>query len=254
MSKIIILLYNYLKQNMKIKINLGHTNQSFKLNDEFVQIKHKNGFNHKTNLSNLKNLSFVPKLIEDNEKESKWEWIDGEIIINPTNDDLWTLGKCINKLHNSKLEFAPFNLKKRVSEYRKIMNDKKIKIEIIEKMYKKINLILKNMYKSTPVHSDLWQQNILKTSNNKIFIVDWEYSHMGDHHFDLAYFIEAYNLNKDQEKIFLDSYEDYNPKLLKLHKAFVHYITILWIHAQPIMPFSDSDSIHKLNKLYEEIK
>lgn len=238
---------------MKIKIQLGHTNESFKDDNNFIQIKKKNGFNHKTDLHNVAKLDFVPKLISDNEFESKWEWIDGEMLDKPSDEDLVILGKKINQLHNSKLVFAPFNLKGRIIEYRKIMNQKNIKIDVIEKMYRKSNLILKNMYKTTPVHGDLWYQNILKTNDKNIFIIDWEYSHMGDHHFDLAYFIEAYNLNEHQEKIFLDSYDDYNPKLLKLHKALVHYLTILWIHAQPKMPFSDKDSIKKLEKLFEEI-
>lgn len=234
---------------MKIKIKNGHTNISYKNQNKFLQIKIKNGLNHKTDYNVLKSFDFVPKLLKNGDNESIWEWIEGEELHNPTNEDLINLAKILLTLHNSKIKLAPFNIKERIISYRKIMNQKKIKIDIIDKMYKKINLILRNMYKTTPIHADLWQSNILKNKSNKLFLVDWEYSHMGDHHFELAYIIESFKMNKDQERLFLEAYDDYNPSFLNKHKALVHYLTILWIHAQEKMPFNDQESIEKLTLL-----
>lgn len=237
---------------MKIEIKNGHTNKSYREDNLFVQYKNKNGLNHLTDYRVLEKFNFVPKLISDTNDEIKWEWIENsEELWNPSDEDLKKIAHILLELHNSKVEFAPFILKKRINEYRKIYNKKNQKIDVIEKSYRKINLILKNMYKTTPVHGDIWQSNVLK-SNNNIFLVDWEYSHMGDHHFELAYIIESYNMTEHQQKVFLEAYDDYNPKLLNKHKALVHYLTILWLCTYDKPPFSDQSSIQKLEKLLEQ--
>ncbi|CRH45560.1 Uncharacterised protein [Chlamydia trachomatis] len=51
---------------------------------------------------------------------------------------------------------------------------------------------------------------------------------MGDVHFDLAYFIESSNLNKEQERIFLEAYgDDFEPKYLLAHKVIVNALIAL---------------------------
>jgi protein licA homolog len=51
---------------------------------------------------------------------------------------------------------------------------------------------------------------------------------MGDVHFDLAYFIESSDLNKEQEEIFLTSYgNDYEEKYLLAHKIIVNALIVL---------------------------
>ena len=236
---------------MKKMLN-GHTNISYEENGFFVQEKIKNGLNHKSDYSQLSQFDFVPKLIHNDNNISKWELIDGSNLNNPNDDDLKQIAKNLKILHNSNVVFAKFNLRKRVEEYRKIMQQKQIKIEIVEKLYRKINLILKNMDHSTPVHGDLYQANILKDKNNNLFFIDWEYSHMGDRHYELAYWIEASRLNKEQEELFLNEYQDYDEYILRKHKVFVNYLTVLWLHAQDVMPFSDQECIQKLIQYFEE--
>ncbi len=232
------------------KINVGYTNNSYQDNDLFLQYKNYNGFNHKSGYQQLEIFDFAPKLVEDTKEYSKWEWIDGSQLTIPSNDDLKKLGKILSHIHNSDVKFAPFNIKGRIKEYQKIMKDKGIKIDIIEALYKKINVILKNMNRDTPVHGDLYMSNILKTKENKIYLVDWEYSHMGDHHYELAYFIEGYRFNQEQEKIFLDSYGDYDEHLLYLHKILVNYITVLWLYAQEKLFFSPDACLKRLEELW----
>lgn len=237
---------------MNKKIEIGHTNISFKKNGNFFQEKVYNEFNHKTNYDILKNFDFVPKMIKNDKKSIEWEWIEGHNLVNPNEEDLKKIAKNLLTLHNSNVVFSQFNLRKRINCYRKIMNQKKIKIDLIDKLYKKINLILKNMEKSTPVHGDLWQFNILKTNNDKIFFVDWEYSHMGDLHYELAYFLEALNLDENKEIKFLSYYGNYDESLLLKHKILVNYLTILWLYAQKEMPFSPEKCLNKLKTLIKK--
>lgn len=44
------------------------------------------------------------------------------------------------------------------------------------------------MDKSTPLHNDIYQSNLIWGKDDKIYFVDWEYATMGDKHFDLAFF------------------------------------------------------------------
>ena len=237
---------------MKKEIKIGYTNQSFKENDWFFQYKKYNGLNHKSDYKQLKQFEFVPKLIEDNNEFSKWEWIDGQMLINPTNEDIVNLAKIVKRIHNSNVVFYKSNVRRRIDTYRKIMNKKNIKIDIVEKLFKKINNILKNMDRTTPVHGDIYKSNVLKDKNNRLFIIDWEYSHMGDKHYELAYIIEGFGFNKEQEKIFLNEYSDYDEFILKKHKVLVNYLTILWLYSNDELFFSPDECIKKLKTLDKE--
>jgi hypothetical protein len=56
---------------MKIKIENGHTNISYKDGNVFLQEKIYNNFNHKINYEILEDFDFVPKLISQNEEENR---------------------------------------------------------------------------------------------------------------------------------------------------------------------------------------
>ncbi|MBD5423422.1 MAG: phosphotransferase [Mycoplasma sp.] len=236
------------------KINIGYTNNSFENDGYFYQKKNKNGLNHKTNYSVLSNFDFVPKLISDNEFDSTWEWIDGKSLDNPTKEDLIKLVNILKILHNSNVQFSKSNIRRRIMVYRQILKEKNIRIDIIDDFYQKINNILKNIDTSKPIHGDLYRTNIIKrNSDGKLFIVDWEYSHMGDIHYELAYIIEAYEFDRETEIFFLKEYGNYDPYILLKHKILVNYITVLWLYSQNEMPFSPNKILEKLRIMYKEI-
>lgn len=238
---------------MKEKILVGYTNISYKKDNTFFQEKIKNEFNHKTNYQELAKFDFIPKLIKDDDKYSCWEWIEGNSLDNPTKEDLKQLVNILKTLHNSKVIFTKSNIRRRITVYRNILKNKNIHIPIVEKLYKKINNILKTIDTTKPIHGDLYRTNIIKRNNDgKLFVVDWEYSHMGDIHYELAYIIEAYEFDQELEKFFLDLYEDYEMKLLNYHKILVNYITILWLYSQEKLPFSPDKLIKRLEDQYEK--
>ncbi len=238
---------------MKKKIPIGFTNISYKDGNTFFQEKIKNEFNHKTDYQELAKFDFVPQLYENNNKFSSWEWIEGCSLDNPTEEDLKSLVVILKTLHNSNAKFTKSNIRRRITVYRNILKNKNIKIPIIDKLYKKINNILKVIDTSKPIHGDLYHTNIIKRNNDgKLFIIDWEYSHMGDIHYELAYIIEAYEFNDEQEKLFLNLYEDYDLKLLNYHKILVNYITILWLYSQDSLPFPADKLIKRLETQYKK--
>ncbi len=236
---------------MKIKIENGHTNISYKDGNVFLQEKIYNNFNHKINYEILEDFDFVPKLISQNEEENRWEFVEGEVpVIN--DETLINIADILKVVHNSKKVFPPFNMAARIKEYRKIMWEKNIKIPIIHDYYKRINYIIKNQDKSTPIHADIWEQNLIRDKNGKLFVCDWEFAHMGDKNFELAYVIESLRLTDAQETVFLEQYDDYNYQFIKNHKELVNYLIIVWNNAQPTKVFDDEEFINKLQLMYKE--
>ncbi len=233
------------------KITPGFTNISYIENDNFLQDKKKNGFNHNIDYSILNIFKFVPKLIQDNEQTIEWEFIEGETP-EMNDENIVKIANQLKEIHNSKLKFPDFNIKGRVNNYLKTLASKNINIPKINEYYAKINKILANMKKDTPCHNDLWPVNMIKRGD-QIFFVDWEYATMNDKHFDLAYFIEASKLTDEQETLFLNTYDDYNYEYVLQNKILVNYLVVLWVNSQPIKYFDDSIYIKNMDKYSEQI-
>ncbi|MBG0730497.1 phosphotransferase [Mycoplasma sp. 'Moose RK'] len=233
------------------KILIGFTNESFRCGSNFIQNKNYNGMNHKIDYQILSNFKFVPKLISNSENKIIWEWIEGKPVELNT-ESLKNIANQLRKIHNSNLNFPPSNHASRIKKYLKILSEKGIKIEIINKFYSFINKVLKNMDKSTPLHNDLWLMNMVE-KDRKIYFLDWEYASKGDKYFDLAYFIESAKLNQEQEKNFLDFYGPVNYKYVLTHKILVLYLIILWVNVQETKHFDDKPYKDKLEILHSEL-
>lgn len=225
-------------------INVGHTNKTkYREGDTFVLVKDKNGFNHNIDYSVLGEFDFVPKLIEETEDKIVWEFIEGEMLKNPTQADLKQLGRMLRTLHKSEVVFPKNNLRKRADEYLKKAHALGRKWPEIEDNWREMITLMNRMGRLNPCHNDVWDQNILKDKNGKLWLVDWEYATMGDKHYDLAFFIESMRLSKEDEKVFLDEYnshDDYNAYIeewMPAYKKYVAWITLCWAAAQDQLPF-----------------
>ncbi|PZW01531.1 phosphotransferase [Metamycoplasma auris] len=242
---------------MKLIKNQGYTNKTYydEQTNEFIKIKNYDSFNHKTPNKILNALDFVPKTIYEDDERVVNEWIDGPIMTQETlNDDkLREIAKKLITLHNSKLEFFKENqIARRFKVYREKIKAYGKKIPILDKHYKKINLFLKNIDNSAPVHNDLWLFNFIE-NKKELYITDWEYATMGDVHFDLAYFIESSQLDKRQEQVFLEAYgDDFEPKFLLAQKVIVNALIVLWINKHEINPFDDTLYLKRVDQLINE--
>lgn len=236
---------------MRVQINKGHTNVSYRDGSKFIQEKKHNGFNHNIDYSVLNVFDFVPKLLSDNTQFSEWEFIDG---VEPTIslDNVEQIAQQIKAIHNSKLVFAPSNHARRVKHYRMLMKQFNRRVEVLDKYYRSINLTLAKMAKNTPLHNDLWPFNMIETKD-KIYFVDWEYATMGDKHFELAYVIEASDMNAQIESKFLQAYGNYNPVHLLRHKMLVNYLVVLWVHTQTQPPFDTHKYQQRIERYANEL-
>ncbi|PAK21459.1 hypothetical protein CJJ23_01550 [Mycoplasmopsis agassizii] len=229
------------------KINKGMTNNSYRDGNTFYQVKTNNSLNHRIDYQVLGELDFVPKLIENTSTYTRWDFVVGQEFTK-SEENLKKLAKMLAQIHNSKLEFPKFNHRDRVNTYRKKLAEKNLKIDVIDAYFKRINLILRNMDTTTPVHNDLFPFNLIVDKDQKIWIVDWEYASLGDKHFDLAYFIESGKLTDQEEDILLDNYGSYDYEKIIQHKIFVNYLVVLWVNVQPVKYFDDQEYI---NRIYE---
>lgn len=225
-------------------IKIGHTNKiKYKEDDTFVMIKTKNGFNHRIDYSVLKNFDFVPELIKEDDEKLVWQWIDGEMLTNPTDDDLKQVAQILRILHKSDISLPSNNFKKRYTEYIKEGHALGRRWPEIEDNWKEMQGLMSKMKKINPCHNDVWYENLIKDKDGKIWLVDWEYSTMGDKHFDLSFFMESSKLNEEQRDIFLkeydsfDDYQSYFEEYIRNWNRFANWLTLCWAYGQEKEPF-----------------
>lgn len=236
---------------MRKPITSGHTNHIKYVENGHIYIsKTYNGFNHLLDYRELSKFSFVPKLIANDDKQTVWEYIEGRTGRGFSAQELTFLAKHLRELHKSDIKLPPNNMRRRVNAYLKIINEKNIRVPAINMHFIRAQRILTDMRRYNPCHNDVWNENIIRTSDHRLFLIDWEYATMGDKHFDLAFFIESERLTPEQEAVFLEAYnsvdgeESYFARPLFLHKFLVNYITLCWAYAQEKMPF-DITAIEK---------
>ncbi|MEE3928112.1 phosphotransferase [Mycoplasmopsis ciconiae] len=232
-------------------IKAGYTNKSYKDNNIFYQEKILNGFNHNIDYSLLSNLDFVPKLIENTDEYVKWEFIESKKV-KMDEKTLKQVADTFKKLHESKIKLPKNSMARRIKDYRNKVNQLDRKIDVLDHFYKRVNNILKYSETNRPIHNDLYFSNILIDQNEKMYFVDWEYASMGDKHYDLALFICASDLNKEQEKIFLDQYDSYWEEYLIQQKIMAYYFIIIWAASKVQIPINIDYFIKKIKEVEAE--
>lgn len=246
----------FLKYNINmIELKNGFVNKVYRDGNKTIVKKNSDGFNHKINYNSLSEFDFSPKVIKDTKEELIKEFIEGEEVTKATDDDLIQIAKNMRKIHVSELKFPKNNLRARVRAYLNIVHDKHSHIPEIEDNWKKMNSLITKMNNINPCHNDIHPGNLIKDKDNKIWLLDWEYSTMGDKHFDLAFYIESSYIDKDQEKVFLDAYnstdtyQTYIPQWMHNYKLFVNWLTLIWAKAQDKEPFPLDRIIKRINEL-----
>lgn len=137
--------------------------------------------------------------------------------------DIKNLALKLKKIHKIKAKTKIYNLKNDLIKYEKILKDSQSK-KLIKESNK--SLISLKTYKKDLVlnHHDLNPKNII-FKNNSIKIIDWEYSGTNDRFFDLACVCVEFSLNKNEEKILLNTYlRNYK----KYHKTKLNHFKIIY--------------------------
>ena len=146
------------------------------------------------------------------------EFAQGEHRHTLTPRELRTLALSLRKLHKIKLRKSPYNLKK---EFR----PKEVKA------HKALRTLQREPRELVLTHHDLNPRNIL-FHQNKITLIDWEYTGVNDRYFDLATIASEFRLSPKEERYFLQRYFQnhtrINLKKLRAYKELYQILCSLW--------------------------
>jgi thiamine kinase-like enzyme len=158
------------------------------------------------------------------------------------------LGQELARLHNSKLKFEgeinPHTtyaaLRKRISETLDSNPDLSLSKDVsailpnLDRLMADVGV--QNQLVLVPSHGDLSEGNCLQ-ADNRLWLIDWEFSGMADPCWDLAYAIQEIGFDADAERRFLTAYESGQHRpidraALEAMKARCDAISALWAVVQ----------------------
>lgn len=181
-------------------------------------------------------ISIAPKPIFLNEEFMIYEYKKGIHKTKLSKIELKNLVSKIQKFHTFKTTGKPYDLKQDLKNYSNRLATQKSK-KLINECFKSIKIIKKHKYEAVLTHHDLNPKNII-FSKNSLKIIDWEYAGVNDRFFDLASLCVEFKLNKNEEKIVLDSYfktkKDYHKVKLKHYKIIYDNFCKLWFEVNPL--------------------
>lgn len=84
-----------------------------------------------------------------------------------------------------------------------------------------------------PCHNDPVPENFVKSGEEKMYLIDWEYGGMNDPYWDIAAFALECDLNMDEEEFFLSAYKedevtDLDRQRVLLNKIFQDFLWSTW--------------------------
>ena len=145
----------------------------------------------------------------------------------------------LRKLHNSKLEMNNnFDIYNKIEKYEQLLiegnacnfddyNEVKEKVLYLENIMKELDV------ESTPCHNDTVAENFIKSGDNAMYLIDWEYGGMNDPMWDLAAHCLENSFTEDEEELFLKLYfegeveEKYKKRVL-INKIYQDFLWSTW--------------------------
>ncbi|MEG7862595.1 phosphotransferase [Bacillus mobilis] len=190
-------------------------------------------------------LGIDAKLIYFNEKTGVKlaKFISNAETLNPKtakrNDNMMLTATVLRELHNSNaLMSNRFNVFEKIEQYERLLdkvsgtnfNDyEQVKRGIVE---------LRNVYENmkiqlTPCHNDTVPENFVKSGENKIYLIDWEYGGLNDPMWDIAAHCLESGFSIEEEELFLKYYfngeiEISHKKRILINKIFQDFLWSIW--------------------------
>ncbi|WHY76933.1 phosphotransferase [Neobacillus sp. WH10] len=144
------------------------------------------------------------------------------------------------KLHSSKLQMANhFDVFEKMEEYERQMEEANGQPYVPYEEAKEQIMILKKIYQGmniqpTPCHIDPIPENMVMSSEGKLYFIDWEYSGMNDPMWDLAAHSLESGFSPEEEELFLLLYieQDEIPleiqQRVMMNKIFQDFLWSTW--------------------------
>lgn len=147
--------------------------------------------------------------------------------------------KLLRTLHNSKENMNNnFNIYEKIEKYEKLFKEANGLFyddyyQIKNKVYSLKNIMSKLDVLYMPCHNDTIAENFIKSGEDKMYLIDWEYAGMNDPMWDLAAYSLENNFNDDEEELFLKIYfngkveEKYKKRIL-INKIYQDFLWSIW--------------------------
>lgn len=145
----------------------------------------------------------------------------------------------LRTLHNSKEKMNNnFDIYKKIEKYENLSKEAdglfyedyyhvKDKIYYLKNIMNELDVIY------TPCHNDTIAENFIKSSEDKMYLIDWEYAGMNDPMWDLAAHSLENSFNDNEEELFLNIYfngkveEKYKKRIL-INKIYQDFLWSIW--------------------------
>ena len=157
------------------------------------------------------------------------KYINNAETINPSTakreDNMKLITDILRKLHNSDAKFNnEFDVFNKIEEYEILLKENNGNnfddYLVVKEKITSLNEIIKQIgIEAVPCHNDTVPENFVK-DNEKLYLIDWEYSGMNDPMWDLAAHCLECEFSEDEEELFLNLYfegnveEKYRKKIL----------------------------------------
>ncbi|MDW0116948.1 phosphocholine cytidylyltransferase/choline kinase family protein [Sporosarcina thermotolerans] len=204
-----------------------------------------NRYAEKVNTEIVSALGVNPNILYFNEENGLKivEYIQNGETLNPKTgrreDNIILVAQSFRKVHMSGEEFVEvFNVFEKITEYETVLKELKGQLPEDYEEVKRQVLDLKDKYlsldfKLAPCHIDPLTENFVKSSEDKMYLIDWEYAGMNDPLWDIAmYAIEA-GLTSAEEELFLTIYfngivTDEDTARVLMNKIFIDFLWTIW--------------------------
>ena len=145
----------------------------------------------------------------------------------------------LRKLHNCKLEMDnKFDIYRKIEKYEKLLIKSNAYnfddyYEIKEKVLQLGNVMKELNVELTPCHNDTVAENFIKSGDDTMYLIDWEYGGMNDPMWDLAAHCLENSFTEDEEELFLKLYfkgkveEKYKKRVL-INKIYQDFLWSTW--------------------------
>ena len=149
----------------------------------------------------------------------------------------------LRTLHNSKEKMDnDFNIYEKIEKYESLYKKayglfNEDYYQVKDKVYYLKNIMNELDVLYTPCHNDTIAENFIKSSENKMYLIDWEYAGMNDPMWDIAAHSLENNFTEDEEELFLKIYfegkveEKYKKRIL-INKIYQDFLWSIWANVK----------------------
>ncbi|WP_374718154.1 phosphotransferase [Neobacillus sp.] len=146
----------------------------------------------------------------------------------------------LRKLHHSGVQMAnEFNVFEKITEYEELMkaaggtpyphfDEVRAQVMALKEIYQSMKIEL------APCHNDLVPENLVKSGQDKMYLIDWEYAGMNDPMWDVAAHSLECDFTQEDEELFLSLYLQTDDIPLEIqqrvimNKIFQDFLWSIW--------------------------